>query len=271
MEYTVLALDLDGTLTNTQKEVTPYTKEVIWKAIDQGVTVVLASGRPTKGVEPVAKELELEKRGGFILSYNGGQIVNCKTKEVVSAKLLPEEYYSVITEAAHKYQVEPLSYDAVGVLAETKDNPYIQKESQINKIPIHVVDNVAEAIEEPVTKMMIVGDHEKLLPVHAYLHANYEGHFEAFFSEGFFLEITPCGIEKASALETLLQHLGTTREHLMACGDGFNDIPMLEYAGFAVAMENAVEEAKEHAAYITGSNDEDGVAKAVEQFILKTR
>lgn len=268
MEIKVLALDLDGTLTNSKKEVTQQTKETIWRAIDQGVTVVLASGRPTRGVELIAEELELQKRGGYILSYNGGQIVNCKTEEVISAQLLPEQYYSVIEETAKKYGVNIVSYDETGVLAEIEEDKYVQLEARINKVPIHVVADVAEAIEKPVTKMMLVGDHEKLLPAHAELQEKYAGQFEAFFSESYFLEITPCGIEKATALGTLLEYLGTTKEHLMACGDGFNDIPMLQYAGLAVAMENAKDETKAHADYITASNDEDGVALAVEKFVF---
>ena len=76
-EIKVLALDLDGTLTNDQKEVTPRTRAALDAAIERGVTVVLASGRPTAGITPLAKDLGLDKKGGCILSYNGGKIVDC--------------------------------------------------------------------------------------------------------------------------------------------------------------------------------------------------
>ena len=81
MEYRVIVLDLDGTLTNRDKVITPKTREVLMKAQDEGNIVVLASGRPTAGVMPLARELKLEHYGGYILSFNGGMIVNCKTKE----------------------------------------------------------------------------------------------------------------------------------------------------------------------------------------------
>ena len=88
-----------------------------------------------------------------------------------------------------------------------------------------------------------------------------------FYSEPYFMEITPQGIEKASSLDLLLQSIGLEQKQLMACGDGFNDIPMLQYAGLSVAMENAQPETKEWADYIAPSNDEDGVAVAIEKFI----
>ena len=94
--YRVIALDLDGTLTNNAKEVTPKTREALLKAQDDGCTIVLASGRPTFGIEPVAECLELSTRGGFILSYNGGKIIDWKSKEEIYGKHLPEDMISII-------------------------------------------------------------------------------------------------------------------------------------------------------------------------------
>ena len=85
MQYKVLALDLDGTLTNTEKVITPRTKAALQEAARRGVCIVLASGRPTVGIEPLARELELEKYGGCILSYNGGKIIDCRTQPPVKA------------------------------------------------------------------------------------------------------------------------------------------------------------------------------------------
>ena len=89
-----------------------------------------------------------------------------------------------------------------------------------------------------------------------------------FSQNHIFLEVVPAGIEKSASLESLLDILNIKREELMACGDGMNDISMLKYAGLAVAMENAYPEVKEYADYITSSNDDDGVAYAIEKFIL---
>ena len=99
------------------------------------------------------------------------------------------------------------------------------------------------------------------------LAAYYEGKMSIYRSEPFFLEILPLGIDKANRLEFLLKHLGLKREELMVCGDGYNDLSMIEYAGLGVAMSNAQNVVKEAADYITLSNEEDGVAAAVKKFI----
>ena len=86
MEYKLIALDLDGTLTNSEKHITPRTKAALMEAQKRGVRLVLASGRPTFGIMPLAKELELARYGGFILAFNGGKIVDCKTGKTVFEK-----------------------------------------------------------------------------------------------------------------------------------------------------------------------------------------
>ena len=100
------------------------------------------------------------------------------------------------------------------------------------------------------------------------MRAQFKGEFDCFRSEPYFLEVVPMGVEKAASLEILLKKLGIDREELMACGDGFNDLPMLRYAGLGVAMANAQSAVKQAADRVTLSNDEDGVAAAVKQYIL---
>ena len=85
MDYRIIVLDLDGTLTNRDKVITPRTRQALMEAQERGKTVILASGRPTYGVVPLAKELKLEQYGGYILSFNGGIIMNCRTEKRCSA------------------------------------------------------------------------------------------------------------------------------------------------------------------------------------------
>ena len=115
---------------------------------------------------------------------------------------------------------------------------------------------------------MVVGEPSELVKAKEYLEGRFRGLLNLFFSEPYFMEVTPPGIEKASALGELTKILGISREKLMACGDGLNDIPMLEYAGFSVAMSNAYDETKKVADYIAPSNEDDGVAEAIRLFIL---
>lgn len=269
LKYELLALDLDGTLTNSKKHVSPKNKEYISKAQDMGVKVILASGRPVIGITSVADELQLRVRGGYILANNGGHIIDCRTGKDLVKRTIPMEYVHDICEVIRRYEVFPLCYNETGVICENDTDQYVLKEGYNNGIPVIKVQSLEEQITKPVVKFMVVGDPVELQRAYEYLSTLFEGKLNVFFSEPYFMEITPLGIEKASALAELSSILGIPREHLIACGDGLNDIPMLEYAGFAVAMENAYDETKKAADYISASNEDDGVAEAVRKFILE--
>ena len=167
MKYKLLVLDLDGTLTNAKKEITPRNREALIRVQQQGVKLILASGRPTFGIAPLADELRMKEFGGFILSYNGGEIIDWSTGEIVYANVLPD------------------------------------------------------------------------------------------------------GIDKAQSLSVLLNKLNMNREEIVAVGDGYNDLSMIQFAGLGVAMGNAQEPVKKAADYITLSNEEDGVAAVVNKFFTK--
>lgn len=261
----IIALDLDGTLTDSNKKITPKTKQALNHVAEQGIIIVLASGRPLLGITKLSEELELSKFGGYILAYNGGQIIDCKTGNVVYEKIIPIHLYSRICELAREYQVEPLAYKDGELFAESDKDVYVQKEAFNNSTSITVVDKLEKYIDKEVPKFMVVGDHEKLLALQKQMQSEFGDILNIFFSESYFLEILPEGIEKAKSLDILLSKLGLSSEELLAFGDGLNDIPMLEYAGIAVAMENAYEPVKEVADHITLSNDEDGIAEFLQK------
>jgi len=269
MEYKAIALDLDGTLLNSKKEISKRNKEVIQKAAEQGIKIILASGRPIPGMRKIAHQLHLEEVGGYVLAYNGGLIVDCKTGDVIRQVTVPEQYYGEIVHCANRHGVALLTYDQDGIIATDAEDPHVQLESRINHIPVKEVYPMEEvAKQNPPVKFLCVGDHKILQEVKAQLDEKLKGAVNIFFSEPYFLEITPQGIEKASSLELLLGELGIERKHLVACGDGYNDIPMMRYAGLSVAMENGQDETKEWADYIAPLNDEDGVAVAIEKYVL---
>ena len=264
----LLALDLDGTLTNKEKRISERNKYYIRKAQEKGVEIILASGRPVLGIVNIADELDLWNRGGYILAYNGGHIIDCKSKKDLIKKTIDMQYVHDICNVINKYHVYPLCYDEKGVICENNTNPYVKKEAYNNSIIITKVKSLEAIITVPVVKFMVVGNPEELNKAFEYLKELFNGKLNVFFSEPYFLEITPLGIEKASALGSLLEILGKTKEQMMACGDGLNDIPMLEFAGLSIAMDNAYDETKKVADYIVASNEEDGVAEAIQRFIL---
>ena len=142
MNYKMIVLDLDGTLTNRDKIITPRTKQSLMEAQKRGLKVVLASGRPTYGVMPLAEELELETYEGYILSFNGGIIMNCRTKEILLKKKLPVEANRRILELARKEQVDVLTYEGAHILTNNPDNPYAKIESGINHLKLKKVEDL---------------------------------------------------------------------------------------------------------------------------------
>lgn len=267
-EYKVVALDLDGTLTNSQKVISPKTKEVLNKAMEKGVIIVLASGRPEMGIVPLAKELNLTEGNGFIIAYNGGKMIECKTQKTIYSNQIPEVLKKDIYEYSKALEITLLTYNENGVITEDSENPYVKKEAFNNSIEIEKTNNLLAYVTYPVEKFMLVGEPEKVKDVLPKFQEKFKGKLNIFCSEPYFIEIMPLGVEKSFAMKSLLEYLNLEVEQLMACGDGMNDIPMIEFAGFGVAMENACADVKQIANYITESNDCDGVANAFEKFVL---
>ena len=268
--YEIIVLDLDGTLTNRDKVITPKTKQRLMELQERGKKIVLASGRPTPGVLPLARELELAKYGSYILSFNGGRITNCKTGEIIFSRSLPQEANQKIIRLAEEEQVGLLSYDEAGakLLTNQSDSPYAKLEARINGMELVQVDDMEAAITYPVPKYLMMEDGDYLAMVEPRVKAAMGKNFSVYRSEPFFLEVLPRGIDKAQSLERLLSHIGLSREQMIACGDGYNDLTMIQYAGLGVAMENAVLPVRKAADFITYSNNDDGVAHVAEKFML---
>ena len=267
--YRLLVLDIDGTLTNNKKEITPNTKAAIKKAQEKGVKIVIATGRPTKGAKKVAKELNLFETGGYILSFNGGRITDCKTGEVIFQRVLEKEDVAKIYEIAKENKIVMITYEGDTVLMEVENDEYANLEARLNEMETKLVDSIVDYVDFPVNKCLMTGDGDYLAGVEQKALAKYRDDYSIFRSEAFFLEFMPKGVDKAKSLERLLEYLGCEREEMIACGDGFNDASMIQYAGLGVAMENAKEQVKEVADFITKSNEEDGVAYVIERFILE--
>ena len=266
--YKILVLDLDGTLTNKKKVITSKTKETLKLAMQKGVIVVLASGRPTYGIVPLAEEIELAKFGGYILSFNGGTIINWATKEVIFEKLLDRKMISPSYDMANKHGVDIISYINKDIITEGENNKYIDYEAFLNKMPVRKVDSFTDEITGSVNKCLIVGDENILVNVETIMKDAYGDEMNVYRSEPFFLELVPHGIDKAASLSLLLEKLSLSKDDMIACGDGYNDLSMIQFAGLGVAMSNANDTVKEAANYITLSNEEDGVAHVIEKFIL---
>lgn len=268
MNYQMLVLDLDGTLTNSRKELTEPTRQALLEIQETGKKVVLASGRPTYGIVPLAEALNLAKYGSYILSFNGGRITQCSTNKVVYDRVLPPEVIGPIYEIASTCpDVDIMTYENDYIIAGLTHNEYTDQEAFLNKMKVRRVDNFVDYITFPINKLLITGEPKVLETLMEQLQRKYNKYLSIYRSEAFFLEIMPQNIDKALSLQRLLNSIGMKADSMICCGDGYNDISMIEFAGLGVAMENAKPLVKESANFITKSNDDEGILFVINEFM----
>jgi len=276
MKYAMLAFDLDGTLTTSEKKITPETKTMIQRAGKEGATVVLASGRPMSGMAFLADELGLDQYNGYLMAYNGGRIIRCKDQKLVNNVLLNPDFYKTILEVAAYYGVKIMTYNDFLETKESEKCIWTEKQDESMKIEsvncnleIKEVPSLLAVMDRPVNKMVGAGQHETLIKMLPTLQKELNNEVSLYFSESCFMEIVPLGISKDNGLKVLLEQLNLEATALMAFGDGLNDITMLEYAGLGIAMENGYQEAKDVANVITSSNDQEGISKALKKYFFE--
>ena len=269
MKCKLLVLDVDETLLNHEKKIATRTKTALIKAQQVGVRIVLASGRPTYGLLPLAKQLELDKNQGFILPYNGGQIINMQTGELLFERRIDSEMIPYLERKATKNNCALFTYREDTILTNHQDNRWIRQEAELNGMKLKEVTKFAEAIDFSPYKCMLVSDDEKALTDLEHIwKKRLAGTFDVYCSEPYFLEIVPQYIDKANTLSILLESLDIHTENVIAIGNGVCDVTMIQLAGFGVAMGNAQESVKACADYVTESNDKNGVALVIEKYIL---
>ena len=222
--YTVVALDLDGTLTNEKKEITPRTRDAIKRAREQGCHIVLASGRPLLGIEHVASSLDLMAvKAPFLPIMADSSLIHEQVRYSGNVQWTLRPFHTCFS-YAREHHLAALSYDEEGVITEMADDVHVAKEAYNNAIPIRKVSNLIKEVQHPMPKVMIVGEplllqkaREDLLPLVGDV-------ADLGFSEPCFMEITAKGVQKASSLQVLLSLLGKDESSLMVIGDGLNDL-----------------------------------------------
>lgn len=262
-----LALDLDGTLTNSEKQITPRTWQAVMQAQEHGVRVIISSGRPLQGVRFIAEELQLQRYGGYVIAYNGGLLIDYTTGQVMDRVTLSPSILPEIVHTALTHQFDILTYQDDYVLTNNAQCPYAQYSARNNHMTLRQESDLLTALAPHVPKFNILGDPERLAAFEPVAKEQFAGRLSVMRSEPFFLEMMPLGVGKGERLDYLMQHLGSNRRELMAFGDGFNDCGMIRFAGIGVAMGNAQQTVKDVADFVTLTNDEDGVAYALEKFL----
>lgn len=255
----IIALDLDGTLTNERKEITPRTRELLITLQKKGTKVCLASGRPPYGMRPLAEQLHMAEYGGVLLCYNGGYVEECSTGKVLTERHIDETLIPRLTEWQHEMGMTLMTYHEDKIYTEHPDDVYVAQSSRNNKMQVVGINDFVNDTPRPINKCLMVGSPELVKQWEHHMANEMEGRMHILHSTPYFIELLPLGIDKGTALRCLLDYYGMTADRLIAFGDSHNDIDMLTTAGIGVAMGNAEEEVKNAADYVTLSNEEDGV------------
>lgn len=265
MNYKLIALDLDGTLNNDEKQITKKTRDALIAVQKQGVVVVLASGRQAPGLRRECESLELAKYHGLLLSYNGGKIIDATTSETIYEKSIPLNTAKRLIKHLADFPVTPIIDDGVDILTSDETGYKIDVECKNNNLGIKKIKSELDIDFNPV-KILISAPNETLMPLINDITAPFEDELSFIMSAPFYLEATAKGVSKAASLGNICTILDIKPKEVMSFGDQQNDISMIEFAGLGVAMGNACDQLKSVADEVTLSNNEDGIAATIHKY-----
>ena len=266
----LLAIDMDGTLLSDKKHIAEEQKRAIKEAINAGVHVVLCTGRPLIGVLPFYEELALEDRKGYAIVNNGCAIHNTEDWSIVDCEMLPKEELEYLYSFSEEFEeVNFTLYDDNKNLCIGKPNKYTEKDGAFvfTKVKEVSMEEILNG-EYKIYKTMYVGEPSKIDEIQEKYGEKLCEKYNGIRSQVSIYETMPYNADKSSAVKRLAERLGIDREEVMAMGDGNNDVEMLKYAGVSVAMGNSTEDALKAAKFVTDTNENDGVAKAIDKYIL---
>ena len=264
----MITIDLDGTLFDNHKVISKENKEALAKAREKGCYIVLATGRPYDGVKATLDELNLNTENDYVITYNGGKILNAKTKEVIFSSTIDGIFVKELYQEALKQNVDIHAFRANEELITPKHNPYTDVEATIN----HITDNLFDFNDildsDLFIKAMLVSSDENVTRITPTYKEYYDGKYQVLRSAKIFLEFLNKDTNKGKALEYLASYLNIKLSETMAIGDADNDISMIKTSGVGVAMANSFKEVLDVADFVTKSNLESGVAYAIKKYVL---
>ncbi len=266
MTIRLVAMDLDDTLLRDDWTISPRVANAIQKAQAQGIKVTIATGRMPISMRPYAVQLGLDVP---VISYHGAMIQQAISGDILFRRVIPSGIASEIVRDVSERGIYAQIYLKDRVITQTI-NEWSEEYARIASVRIEEGDLLSLLSQEPegVEKILLIAEESELDQWVPWLSECYGETVHITKSKPYFLEITEGSVNKGVALAALAERLGIPQQDVMAIGDSFNDLEMIQYAGLGVAMGNARQEIKEQADIVTVSNEEDGVAEAIERYVL---
>lgn len=268
MKYKLIAIDLDGTLYNDQIKITPDTLDALLKAQEMGILIALASGRPLPGLFHARDLLKLEEHHGMLVAYNGGKIVDTTTDQILYDKYIPHDLAIELLNHFKDYPVNPIIDDGKVLYVEDKNAYRVKEEAFNDSMECIEVPSLTEHLDFHLNKILTSVDPEKLYDVLEVIGMPYRDQITFVRTAPFYIEAIPLGTSKASGLSKVCADLGIDPSEVIAFGDAENDLEMVKFAGYGVAMGNACDALKDVANEVTLTNNEDGIAHTLKHLIF---
>lgn len=267
MGYKLIAMDLDGTLNNDEKRITEQTRLALMNAQQNGIRLALASARPSPGLFRERDVLQMQEYGGLLMSYNGGRIVDAADGQVLFETAMDPEETRMVLRQLEKLPVTPILDDGVQFYVTDKNGYKVDYECRNNNMVCTELGNLAEFLTFAPIKILMSVLPEQIAEVQAEIASFLPPSLTVVQTAAFYLEVIPSVINKGQGIRDICRVLGISPAEVIAFGDAQNDIPMLQEAGMGVAMGNASDAVKAAADYVTLSNNEDGIAAALETLL----
>ncbi|EHK2486720.1 sugar-phosphatase [Listeria monocytogenes] len=267
--YKIIAIDIDGTLLNDAHEITPAVRDSIKAAKEKGVKVVLCTGRPFAGIKKSLIELDLLDVGDYAITFNGAVVLETASEKTLADITLNKTELEEIYAFCHAENVNVTYFDGKNMYVPSRKITEITcQDSLLLGTPLYHLPVEEAPASIHVSKVMLLDSPEKITDVIKKLPESIKQKFYIVRSVPYNLEFLQKGVNKGSALASLAEKLVVSQSEVMSIGDQENDITMTRYAGMGVAMGNATEHIKEIANYTTTTNNEDGVAQAIQMLVL---
>jgi Cof subfamily protein (haloacid dehalogenase superfamily) len=265
--YKAVFLDMDGTLLRSDHSVSDETIQTIQALTGKGVAVILVSARPFNAVLPTFRHIGLPASAP-VITLNGSYIVENDTP--VFQTMIPLETTVRVTEEVRPFKATITYYLQREWFSEIKD-AWTDHEQKITDIPIQTgpIGSLVKDWQLRKTapnKMMVMGEPDNIAHIQKHLRSLYNGRLNIYPSKETYLEVMDSRGSKSNAVKYISERLGLAPAEIIAMGDNYNDVEMIQFAGVGVAMGNAPDDIKAVADYVTDTNNNDGVRKAMEKF-----